>query len=99
MFRALANVSLSSLSSPLIDNMSEGDAASPTTTICILLEYLPRIIFMRLCRSDFALEVTQRLRDDLELCPELRELEAVGLGGRREGLSVYLRGVRNAARK
>ena len=79
--KALANVSLSSVTSiSLIDNMPEGGVVLPTTTICALLGYLPRVTLMRLCPSDLALDAVQRLRDDLALCPELRELEAVVMG-------------------
>lgn len=81
MFRALANVSLSSVTSiSLIDDMPEGNPAQPTAAICALLEYLTRVTFMRLCPGGLVLEVVRRLGDDLELCPELRELEVVVAG-------------------
>jgi len=35
---------------------------------------------MHFCPSNLALEVVWRLRDDLELCPELRELEVTVTG-------------------
>ena len=81
MFRSLANIPLASvISIALIDNMPEGNTSLPTAEICAQLEHLPRVRTMRLCPSDLALEVVWRLRDDLELCPELRELEVTVTG-------------------
>jgi hypothetical protein len=80
-FKALANISLSSVNSlSLVEDMPEGDVLSTTTAICALLEHLPRVVLMRLCPSDLALEVVRRLCDDLELCPELKELEVMVMG-------------------
>ena len=78
MLRSLANVSLASVTYvSVIDNMPEGNTSLPTAEICSLLEHLPRVRSMRFCPSDLALEVVRRLRDDLELCPELRGLEVM----------------------
>jgi len=55
--------------------MPEEITSLPTAEICALLEHLPIVGRMRICPSGLALEVVWRLRDDLELCPELRELE------------------------
>ena len=82
LFRSFSNASLSSVTSvSLIGNTPEGGASSSlTTAICGLLGQFPRVECMRLCQSGLAVEVTRRLSEDSELCPELRELEVTVTG-------------------
>ena len=85
LFRSLSNASLPSVTSvSLIRNMPEGGVSSSlTAAICGLLEQLPRVERMRLCPGGLAVEVTRRLSENSELCPELRELEVMVTGETR----------------
>jgi len=81
LFRSLSNTPLPSVTSvSLIKNMPEGVSSSLTAAICGLLEQLPRVERMRLCPGGLAVEVTRRLSENSELCPELRELEVMVTG-------------------
>ena len=77
LFESFSNASLPSITSLfLIKDMPEGGAPpSLTTTICDLLERLPRMERMRPCPSGLTVEVMRRLSNDSELYPELGELE------------------------
>ena len=76
LFEALANASLSSVTSlSLINGMPEQVPSPLTTEICALLKHLPRVERLRLCPSYLALRVVWHLRDNPGLCPELKELE------------------------
>jgi len=82
LFRSFSSASLSSVTSvSLIGNIPEGSLSSSlTAAICGLLEQLPRVERIRLCLSGLAVEVTRRLSENSELCPELRELEVTVTG-------------------
>ena len=82
LLRSFSKISLPSVTSvSLIRNMPEGGVSSSlTAAICGLLEQLPRVERIHICPSGLAVEVTRRLSENSELCPELRELEATVTG-------------------
>ena len=92
LFRSFSYALLSSVTSiSLIGNTPEGSVSSSlTAAICGLLEQLPRVERMRLYPSGLAVEVTRRLSESSELCPELRELEATVTGEARARTIVEL---------